>query len=812
MATATTNGKAKCFECNKNKIVYLCEGCSQKFCLTDLTEHQQQHGKELDKILTDCDEFRQKLIEQKGDQNQRLLIQQVNEWEDNSMKRIKQIAEECRQILIKHTDDNIMEIEKELNKFITDLKQIRRENDFNEFHLNQLKMELEKLEKELDQPSNISIQQHSTPFINKISVSVMSNIQANAQWVQDGVTVAGGHGAGDATNQLHEPFGVFIDDDQTMVIADTWNHRIIQWKMDDTHGQVVAGGHGAGNRLDQLNYPTDVLVDKETNGLIICDRQNRRVVRWSRRIYTTQGEILLNNISCFGLAIDNQRYLYISDTENHEVRRYRIGDNNGTLVAGGHGLGNDLNQLNFPTYLFVDRQQAVYVSDNENYRVMKWNKGATEGIVVVGGQGQGKALTQLSNPSGLFVDTLGTIYVADLGNDRVMRWPTENALGIGRDGLTLIFEDSFDSGSRLNGSIWSPNYPWGTIYNHRANMDRRQVTISNNQVNLTALAMRSTSTMNIDTADYGLVDLDYTSGAIYTNSRISLTRGLVVVRMQVPPVTSTWPMIMLVPTDQTLPMLTMDIFDDRKNVGYSFQYTSSSGSRASVSGTARSLTDNSKDMHSYSIDWGYDKVTFFYDNITLRSFVQSNELTQITEMRLILALGVGGRSPSISSSNTTDYPQSLLIDSVEMWSPKYDGRYTMINLKSNLSFEVKSGQTQDRALIVQNNYTGVAWQQWDINYIGNSYYKIINVHSRKVVDVHDWQTDDNAKIIQYKFNLKENQIWRIMEHDDQTVSFVNVWSQKVASIINGSTQVDAQIVQRTFDNGLDQKWKVIRLN
>ncbi|CAM4820861.1 unnamed protein product [Rotaria magnacalcarata] len=388
----------------------------------------------------------------------------------------------------------------------------------------------------------------------------------------------------------------------------------------------------------------------------------------------------------------------------------------------------------------------------------------------------------------------------------------QNTLGIDRDDLTLVFEDSFDSGPRLNGSIWNSDYPWGTFYNHRANMARRQVSISNNRVNLTAIAMRSTTITNIDTADYGLVDLDYTSGAIYMNSRISLTRGLVVIRMQVPPAKSTWPMIMLVPTDETLPILSMDVFDDRKNIGYSFQYTSPSGSRASVSGTARSLGDNSNDMHSYSIDWGYDKVTFFYDNITLRSFVQSTELTQITEMRLVLALGVGGRSPSIPSLNATDYPQSLLIDSVEMWSPKYDGRYTMINLKSNLSAEVQSGQMQDRILVVQNNYTGAAWQQWDIKYIGNSQYKIINVNSRKVLDVHAWQTDDNAKVVQYTFNLKENQIWHIMQHDDQTVSFVNVWSQKVASILNGSSQAGVQMVQRTLDNGLDQKWKVTRLN
>ncbi|CAF4539654.1 unnamed protein product [Rotaria socialis] len=143
---------------------------------------------------------------------------------------------------------------------------------------------------------------------------------------------------------------------------------------------------------------------------------------WSRHSDTAQGEILIDNIWCWGLALDERRYLYVSDVEKGEVRRYQLGEKNGTLVAGGNGLGNGLNQLNFPAYLFVDRQQNVYVSDNYNHRVMKWNKGAKEGIVVAGGQGEGNALTQLSFPNGIFVDTLGTLYVADMRNHRVMRW------------------------------------------------------------------------------------------------------------------------------------------------------------------------------------------------------------------------------------------------------------------------------------------------------------------------------------------------------------------------------------------------------
>ena len=234
------------------------------------------------------------------------------------------------------------------------------------------------------------------------------------------MTVAGGNGCGNALNQLFCPYGLDIDDDnQSIVIADTYNHCIVEWKIGASNGKVIAGGQDEGNRLDKLYWPTDVLIDKEMNSLFIADRGNRRVLRWSRHQDTAQGGVIVDNIKCFGLAMDHQRYLYVSDTAKHDVRRYTIGDRNGIVVAGGNGKGSQLNQLNFPTFLFVDEEQAVYVSDTNNHRVMKWNKGANQGIVVAGRQGEGSALTQLSYPEGLFVDTSGTIDVADARNDRV---------------------------------------------------------------------------------------------------------------------------------------------------------------------------------------------------------------------------------------------------------------------------------------------------------------------------------------------------------------------------------------------------------
>ncbi|CAF0988048.1 unnamed protein product [Rotaria sp. Silwood1] len=288
-------------------------------------------------------------------------------------------------------------------------------------------------------------------------VVAIPNIPVNARWRQNGITVAGGHGRGDATNQLYWPAGLFVDDDQTIIIADSWNHRVVRWTIGDANGQVIAGGHGKGNRLDQLNQPTDVLIDKETDSLIICDRDNIRVVRWSRRSGTTQGEILVDNIQGWGLTMDDQRCLYISDPGNHKVKRHQIEKNDDIVVAGGNGQGANVNQLNDPLYIFVDRQQAVYVSDNENHRVMKWSKGAKE--IVAGGQGKGNALTQLSCPHGLFVDMLGTLYVADSLNHRVMRWPKG-----AKEGTVIV------GGNGLGEGANQLNKPMGLSFDHHSNL------------------------------------------------------------------------------------------------------------------------------------------------------------------------------------------------------------------------------------------------------------------------------------------------------------------------------------------------------
>ena len=172
-----------------------------------------------------------------------------------------------------------------------------------------------------------------------------------------------------------------------------------------------------------------MIVDKKTNSLIICDFGNRRVVLWSLA-KREEREIIISDIVCYGLMMSENGDLYVSDVKKDEVRRWKRGEKGeGTIVAGGNGRGDHLNQLNHPTFIFIDANDSLYVSDSFNQRVMKWVKNAKKGVVVAGGQERGESLKQLFGPMGVTVNDLGDIYVADSANHRIMCWSSGSEEG-----------------------------------------------------------------------------------------------------------------------------------------------------------------------------------------------------------------------------------------------------------------------------------------------------------------------------------------------------------------------------------------------
>ena len=260
------------------------------------------------------------------------------------------------------------------------------------------------------------------------------------------MTIAGGNDQDTRLDQLNSPRGISLDDEnQIIYIADSDNHRIVEWRLDRNTTRIVAGGNGPGDELDQLNEPSDVIIDRQNDDLIIADRGNRRVIRRSR-YSNSPAQIIIRKIDCDRLVMHKDGTLYVSDYTNNAVRRWQKGKRHKQIVVGGNGEGNQLNQLNNPASLFVDDDHTLYICDTNNHRVMKWMKDAEEGIVVAGGNGQGDQLKQLSWPHGVIVDQSGQIYVADFDNNRVMRWCEGE-----KEGTMVVDGNNYEEqGSQLN--------------------------------------------------------------------------------------------------------------------------------------------------------------------------------------------------------------------------------------------------------------------------------------------------------------------------------------------------------------------------
>ena len=145
-----------------------------------------------------------------------------------------------------------------------------------------------------------------------------------------GVMVAGTGTFGSALSQLFGPSKLFVDDDRTMYIADTYNHRIQKWTYGACAGVTVAGNGTPGSSASQLYLPVSVIVD-------------------------------------------SNRYIYISDALNNRIQRWAPGASVGECIVGCSGTaGNKSNQLFSPAYLAFDNQGALYVADTGNNRVQKF--------------------------------------------------------------------------------------------------------------------------------------------------------------------------------------------------------------------------------------------------------------------------------------------------------------------------------------------------------------------------------------------------------------------------------------------------------
>jgi DNA-binding beta-propeller fold protein YncE len=303
--------------------------------------------------------------------------------------------------------------------------------------------------------------------------------------------------------RLNNPFDLAFDPAGNLIFSDTFNHCLR--RIDATTGIIatIAGtgvrgftGDGGPAIAAQFNEPYGVTVDREGT-VYIADRLNRRVRRidgGDRIISTVAGEgspIGEPLVEPNGLALDpSQHFLYIADVADHRVRMVDLaagpvfffagtgqaehsGDGgraseagvfgaravaaaaDGTVYilerqgsalrrvrnhsietvagTGARGYGGDghdarLAVFNAPKEMALDPDGNILIVDTENHVIRRidaqtWIVTTIAGHGIAGGGGDGGPATQagLARPHGAVVGPDGAIYIGDSENHRIRK-------------------------------------------------------------------------------------------------------------------------------------------------------------------------------------------------------------------------------------------------------------------------------------------------------------------------------------------------------------------------------------------------------
>eukprot|EP01012_Entosiphon_sulcatum_P017871 TRINITY_DN2261_c0_g1_i2.p1 TRINITY_DN2261_c0_g1~~TRINITY_DN2261_c0_g1_i2.p1 ORF type:complete len:489 (+),score=99.30 TRINITY_DN2261_c0_g1_i2:24-1469(+) len=180
------------------------------------------------------------------------------------------------------------------------------------------------------------------------------------------------------------PLGIAVSNDGVIFATDYDNHALLRFRSDPDSGTVVAGGNGAGPQLNQLRTP--------------------------------------HNVRLHGL------HAYVADAGNHRIIRF-LADGTapqaGVVVAGGLGAGAGWMQLNTPADLWLTPAGDMVVADALNHRVLLFKNAVTtttgvEPSVLLGGNGAGNYINQLNTCYGLYVTNDKVVFVTELSGHRVI--------------------------------------------------------------------------------------------------------------------------------------------------------------------------------------------------------------------------------------------------------------------------------------------------------------------------------------------------------------------------------------------------------
>jgi archaellum component FlaC len=163
--------------CGKTAGMFTCRGCSKTFCLQHTNEHRHVLEKEMNEIVNNHDRLQQHITQKKPEKYYQTLLEQIDQWEQQSIDKIHQTASEVRQELITISRGYHDNIEEKLTQLTRQLDKATHDQDYFENDLKQWTDVLQKLQHDFIEQQDIKIYQvnNLTPFISKISLTDKKN-------------------------------------------------------------------------------------------------------------------------------------------------------------------------------------------------------------------------------------------------------------------------------------------------------------------------------------------------------------------------------------------------------------------------------------------------------------------------------------------------------------------------------------------------------------------------------------------------------------------------------------------------------------
>jgi len=173
--------------------------------------------------------------------------------------------------------------------------------------------------------------------------------------------------------------GIFIDINNTLYFSATNKHKVLSKPLSSSSNilTIVAGTGVAGNAPNMLNNPFGLFVDVNFD-LYVADHENNRIQLFrqgQQNAITVAGSGSLNVTITLNrpihVVLDIEKYLFIVDQWNHRI----VGSNeNGfhCIVGCTGSSGSFANTLYWSSSMAFDSFGNIYVADEFNHRIQKF--------------------------------------------------------------------------------------------------------------------------------------------------------------------------------------------------------------------------------------------------------------------------------------------------------------------------------------------------------------------------------------------------------------------------------------------------------